>query len=118
MPPDLVVDVLDLNLAPAVPPTLLWCLQALLLIRLHAAFGTLSLVLLATLCLVLNPLSPALAVLNALPLLGLALRSLGVLLLGARLAGVLTAHFATLHLLHGGHYISVRGRAARRTRAG
>ena len=24
-------------------------------------------------------------------------------------AGVLTAHFATLHLFHGGHYISVRG---------
>ena len=104
VPPDLVVDVLDLNLAPAVPPTLLWLLHALLLNLL--AFGS---ILLATLLLVLNPLRLALAVLNALPLLGLALRSLGVLLLGARLAGVLTAHFATLHLFHGGHYISVRG---------
>ena len=59
---------------------------------------------------VLNPLSPGLAVLDArLPLLALALRSLGILLLGARLAGVLTAHLATLHLFHGGHHVRVLG---------
>ena len=104
MPPDLVVNVLDLDLAPAVPPTLLWLLQALLFLRLRAlrellpALG------------VLNPLSPGLAVLDArLPLLALALRSLGILLLGARLAGVLTAHLATLHLFHGGHHVRVLG---------
>ena len=104
MPPDLVVNVLDLDLAPAVPPTLLWLLQALLVLRLRAlrellpALG------------VLNPLSPGLAVLDPrLPLLALALRSLGILLLGARLAGVLTAHLATLHLFHGGHHVRVLG---------
>ena len=59
---------------------------------------------------VLNPLSPGLAVLDArLPLLALALRALGILPRGARLAGVLTAHLATLHLFHGGHHVRVLG---------
>jgi len=103
VPPDLVVDVLDFNLAPTVTPTLLWLLHDLFVIRLHAVTP-----LLATL-LVLTPLSPALVVLDTLALLTLALLSLGVLLLGARLAGVLTAHLATLHLFHGGHSLSMRG---------
>ena len=40
---------------------------------------------------------------------GFTLKPYVVLVLGARLAGVLTAHFATLHLFHGGHSLSMRG---------
>ena len=96
MPPDLVVDVLDFNLAPTVSPTLLWLFHDLLFIWFHTnRFSTLC----PSLChplLVFNAL-PIILALSGVLLLGLL--TFVALLLGARLASVFDA-FDALYVLN------------------